>query len=145
MANNIISKKTIGDVIREIRESKNISQRELAYRINVSNTAIYKIEKNKTKHFDPQILSKIADALGVTVEDIIQRVDWDGKTNRNTSKEQTDIPIEELENFLEDKKILMFEGKPLPKVYLRFFSAFLKTLKKEKISIQEAETDEEKE
>ncbi|WP_434643820.1 helix-turn-helix transcriptional regulator [Thermoanaerobacterium thermosaccharolyticum] len=40
------NKKTIGDVIRELRQNKNISQRELANILGVSNTAIYKIENN---------------------------------------------------------------------------------------------------
>lgn len=122
------SKKTIGDVIKELRQSKNISQRKLANLIGVSNTAIYQIEKNKNKYFDPEMLSKIAKALDTTSDEIIRQVNESNNVeNQNTSSDYKDIPIEDIEKFLEGRKMLAFKGQVLTEEQLRYVYAFLVT------------------
>ncbi|AGB18570.1 helix-turn-helix domain-containing protein [Thermoanaerobacterium thermosaccharolyticum] len=122
------NKKTIGDVIRELRQNKNISQRELANILGVSNTAIYKIENNKNKYFDPEMLSKIAKALDTTSDEIMRQVNESNNVeNQNTSSDYKDIPIEHIEKFLEGRKMLAFKGQVLTEEQLRYVYAFLAT------------------
>ncbi|MEG6569983.1 transcriptional regulator with XRE-family HTH domain [Thermohydrogenium kirishiense] len=122
------NKKTIGDVIRELRQNKSISQRELANILGVSNTAIYKIENNKNKYFDPEMLSKIAKALDTTSDEIMRQVNESNNVeNQNTSSDYKDIPIEHIEKFLEGHKMLAFKGQVLTEEQLRYVYAFLVT------------------
>lgn len=134
-------KKQIGDIIRELRIKKGFSQRQLALYVNISNTALSKIEKNKNKYFDPSLLAKIAKALGTTVEDIMKQVELEDieeekkeKLNKDNIQEEStpDEPdIEAIENFLAGQKMLMFKGKLLSQESLKSVYAFLQFLEKE--------------
>jgi len=55
----------IGKFIKELREKKGFSQRQLAYLSGVSNTEISRIENGERKKPDIEILQKIARPLGV--------------------------------------------------------------------------------
>lgn len=122
------NKKTIGDVIKELRQNKNISQRELANILGVSNTAIYKIENNKNKYFDPEMLSKIAKALDTTSDEIMRQVNESNNIEgKNVSSDYKNIPIEDIEKFLEGRKMLAFKGQVLTEEQLRYVYAFLVT------------------
>lgn len=128
-------KKQIGDVIRELRIKKGLSQRQLAIYVNISNTALSKIEKNKNKYFDPNLLAKIAKALDTTVEDIMKQVEAEDTERKEEQKqeeqdEQKEPSIEEIEDFLAGQKMLMFKGKPLTEDDLRSVYAFLQFLEK---------------
>lgn len=61
----------LGENVKNIRKKVNMSQRELATRVLVSNTVISKIERDK---FSPslQLVANIANALGCTVDDLIK-------------------------------------------------------------------------
>lgn len=61
----------LGTRIKEIRESKNISLYELSRITGISNCHLWRMENNKRK--DPAISTvvKVANALDVSVEDII--------------------------------------------------------------------------
>ncbi|MGH2331074.1 helix-turn-helix domain-containing protein [Thermoanaerobacter mathranii] len=133
-------KKQIGDIIKELRIKKGLSQRQLALYVNISNTALSKIEKNKNKYFDPILLAKIARALGTTVEDIMKQVELENAAEEeekeqklekgDIQKESTiDEPsVEEIEDFLAGRKMLMFKGKPLSEESLKSVYAFLQFL-----------------
>lgn len=58
----------IGENIRKIRKSKNITQTELAKRINTTNEYISKIERGLRQNPSSKTLNKIAKALEVPVE-----------------------------------------------------------------------------
>ena len=60
----------IGKRIRRYRLSKNITQEELAFRIDTSASYLSKIEGGK-KRPSLEKLCGIADALGITVNDLI--------------------------------------------------------------------------
>jgi transcriptional regulator with XRE-family HTH domain len=74
----------IGDRIRELRTSKNMTQNDLAHRCGLNRNSIYKYEKNETV---PKVvhIEKIAAALEVTVgfltgfgiEDSLSSPSWD--------------------------------------------------------------------
>jgi transcriptional regulator with XRE-family HTH domain len=60
--------KTLGERIREIREAKELTQREIAARIQIDDYYISRLENN---HINPTLatMQKLADALGVEVRD----------------------------------------------------------------------------
>lgn len=67
----------MGYKIREVRESKGMSQEELAERANISRTVIWNLETNPSAETTTKTLKKIAEALGTTVsaiffEDVVQ-------------------------------------------------------------------------
>ncbi|MEG6569439.1 helix-turn-helix transcriptional regulator [Thermoanaerobacterium thermosaccharolyticum] len=128
------TKKQVGDVIKELRLKKGLTQRKLAEIVNVSNTTISFIEKNINKtSYD--ILYKIAKALDTTVEDIMKQVETEDTEKKEEQKqeeqdEQKEPSIEEIEDFLAGQKMLMFKGKPLTEDDLRSVYAFLQFLEK---------------
>lgn len=60
----------MGYKIKEVRDSKNMSQQELADKAQVSRTVISQLESGSKTITKTSTLVKIADALGVKVEDI---------------------------------------------------------------------------
>ncbi len=60
----------MGYLIKEIREQKNMSQEELSRKSGVSRTTISNLENNSMKTAMTSTLLKIANALGVTVDQI---------------------------------------------------------------------------
>jgi transcriptional regulator with XRE-family HTH domain len=60
----------MGYRIKEIRESKNMSQEELARKSGVSRVTISGIENGTTRATTTTTLVKLAKALGVTVDQI---------------------------------------------------------------------------
>ena len=76
-ANKERLKKRIGERIIELREAQNLSQIELAKRLDIDRQAMYRYEAGGA---DPRIstLTKIAEALSVTLSDF---VDFDKKIN----------------------------------------------------------------
>lgn len=57
----------MGYKIKEVRESKRMSQEELAARADVSRTVISNLETNPNAETTTKTLKKIAEALGTTV------------------------------------------------------------------------------
>ena len=56
---------SVGNLIRELREKKGFSQRQLSYLSNVNNTEVSRIEKGERKNPSPGTLKKLAKPLGV--------------------------------------------------------------------------------
>ena len=72
---------TFGDYIREYRKKNKLSQREFALKCNLSNGYISMLERglnpNTKEPITPSLiqLKKLADGMGVTVNDILTEVD----------------------------------------------------------------------
>jgi len=62
----------IGDNIRKLRKKRDISQDNLARLANIPYTTLTKIESNVVKKPSVQNVAKIANALGVTIEKLIE-------------------------------------------------------------------------
>lgn len=60
----------MGYKIKEVRESKGMSQEELAERADISRTIIWNLETNPNAETTTKTLKKIAEALGTTVSAI---------------------------------------------------------------------------
>ncbi len=61
----------LGENVKKLRKKANMSQRELATKVFVSNTVISNIEQDKTPP-SLQLAAYIANALGCTVDDLIK-------------------------------------------------------------------------
>jgi transcriptional regulator with XRE-family HTH domain len=62
----------IGDNIKKIRKQKNLSQDNLARRANIPYTTLTKIESNVVKKPSVQNVAKIAKALDISIEKLIE-------------------------------------------------------------------------
>ena len=62
---------TFGETVKSLRESKNLTQKQLGERIGISRPTINLWERGKVKPTKPEIIEKLANALGVTVKDLI--------------------------------------------------------------------------
>ena len=60
----------MGYRIRELRESKGISQNELSEKSGVTRATLWRLETGEAEVTTTQTLTKIADALGVDVTEL---------------------------------------------------------------------------
>ena len=87
---------SIGENIKYIRKSKGLTQKELAEKIGVTDSAITKYEKGDREP-NWKTLNKIAEALGVTINDLVK--------NEEKASNKNSIGIRFLDrNKLPDKK-----------------------------------------
>lgn len=63
--------KTIGEAIQKLRLDKELTQEELAIKADVSYTSLVKIERDQVKNPTIKTLKKLADALEVSVDEIL--------------------------------------------------------------------------
>lgn len=64
----------LGDVLRELREQAGLSMTKLAHRAGVDVASISRIEAHKQHLLSQENLAKVAQTLGVTVEDLERAV-----------------------------------------------------------------------
>lgn len=69
----------LGKRIREIRERKGIEQRELAEKINISQSKMNKIETGYQKRIEPEILRDVSSALGISLDNLLNEKEEDDK------------------------------------------------------------------
>jgi transcriptional regulator with XRE-family HTH domain len=62
----------IGDNIRKLRKKKGLSQDNLARKADIPYTTLTKIESNVVKSPSVQNVAKIAKALGVSVDQLLE-------------------------------------------------------------------------
>lgn len=110
----------IGEIIKNYRLSKGISQRDFAKLVNCSNSYIAMLEKNinyKTKkNISPtiEIVNNIAQAMGYNLDDFLKLLDDNQPIIVNTKKSTTinvygtipaGIPIEMIEDIIDTEEI----------------------------------------
>lgn len=64
--------KTIGQKIKAWRKKKDITQDALAKKADIPYTTLAKIESNVIQNPSLQTITKIADGLGITIDDLIK-------------------------------------------------------------------------
>lgn len=79
--------KKVGEGIRHFRKQKGLSQEELAHRALVHESYIGKLERFE-KTCSIEVLSKVTDALGVSLVDFFRYIQPEGGENENTTLEQ---------------------------------------------------------
>ena len=90
MANN---KRELADIIKEAREKKGISQRELARQIGVGNNTIARLENGERKSTNALTLKKMANVLNLDLRELM--------TTAGFSKEDIETTIDpEMEEYM---------------------------------------------
>ena len=74
--------KTVGEIIKQARESKGYSQRQLGLYTGISNTEISKIESGQRQNPAPEILKKIAPQIGVTYMELMKAAGYLNDTTK---------------------------------------------------------------
>jgi len=62
--------KVLGDVVRELREQRGLTQAQLAERAQIALSYVTLIEAKQHARLSPQILQRIARALGVPLKQL---------------------------------------------------------------------------
>lgn len=83
----------LADILVSAREDKKYSQRKLSYITGISNTEISKLEKAQRQSPNIEILKKIADALDINFEEILEvlgyiKSGYSFQDNTNVLKEE---------------------------------------------------------
>jgi len=60
----------LGEVVRQLRESRGLSQDALAQQVHASQANVSKIETNRAKNFPSGLLQRLAEALGVQLYEL---------------------------------------------------------------------------
>ena len=66
--------KHIGEVIQKIRNERKLTQEELAIKADISYTSLAKIERGKVENPTIKTIHKLAKALDVSVDEILDKV-----------------------------------------------------------------------
>ena len=82
-----MSNKTIGEMISSLRKEKNMTQNDLAEKMNVTDKAVSKWERNLSCP-DVNSIPKLAEILGVSVEELLN-----AQTEQDNSKLEDIINI----------------------------------------------------
>ena len=66
----------LGFRIKQLREQRNVSQEKLAESINITQSALSKIENNRTKKIEMLLMQKICDYFEVDLEYFTKILDF---------------------------------------------------------------------
>ena len=112
----------IGRRIAELRESKNISQTELASRININRSVLNRIELGTRPARDLE-LKGIANVLDVSTDYLVGNTD-------NPNSADDDINTVDLDKALSEEGMAMFDGQPLSEEYKKALLTMLRAEKR---------------
>lgn len=82
-----MSRKTVGEIISYLRKEKNMTQNDLAEKMNVTDKAVSKWERNLSCP-DANSIPKLAEILGISVEELLN-----AQTKQENSKADDIINI----------------------------------------------------
>jgi len=99
----------LGKFIAAHRETKKLSRRKVAELANISHTEIHRLENGERKNPSPPILKAIANALGVTYDEIMKAAGYLDSTSPSPviaarisgTDDLTDSEIDEVRNFID--------------------------------------------
>ncbi len=108
----------VGELIKKVRKEKGMTQKQLAAKAEISFSMISKLESGERKNPTNDILTKIADALGVSKAELVDDkekmlAEWDEKYN--STKLMANVRTLEL---LEKYELLNDLGKKKAKEYI---------------------------
>lgn len=121
----------IGSFIKEKREIKGLSQRQLAELTKVSNTEISRIESGQRRNPAPYILKRIAPYIGVSYRELLEKAGYkellvNGDNEKSIVQEFPETYINAVRDFC-DKDLTPEEIKKLEE-----FKKFLLSQRKKK-------------
>lgn len=111
---------TIGKRLKQLRESSQLSRKELADKLDVSHWAIAKYETDE-RYPDHDTITRLSVIFGVTTDYLL------GRTDDPTPRDGTST-ISDLEELLK-QDTLMFDGEPLDEEAKDGILRFLKLVK----------------
>lgn len=101
----------IAEVIKNLRDSKEWSQRKLSLASGVSNTEISRIENGKRPNPSLKTLDKLAKSFNISLEELLS-LSGLANINNEVSTTAEEKKPKDLQKILEDHEI-MFDGIPL--------------------------------
>lgn len=125
-----MDKKEFGQYLKQIRESRGLTIRQVETYANVSNSYLSLIENGKRDIPHPDILKKLAPLYKVPYEDLMTKAGYINNENINMPEIIIKNDIDELEEeFPEGVKVLRRASKKLSpearKTMIRLMKAFL--------------------
>ena len=100
---------TLKTLIEGGRESKNISQRELARRIGLSNTSLNDLENGKVKKPDVEMLRRIAEELDLSLQQLLNAAGYDRFSFMFSNDEFTNKSSRDLKNLIKEFRRFKFD------------------------------------
>lgn len=94
----------LGDYVKTKRKELKLTREELASKVGITSTEIYRIERGDRKKPSLKVLTGLADALGVTVDDIVQNSEFAKEGERSL----TEIAFPALKNENQRKTVELF-------------------------------------
>lgn len=110
--------KKFGDYLRELRESRGLTLREVEKIARVSNAYLSQIERDKRSIPNLKILMRLADAYGVSLEELVKAAEE--ASNEDSVDAGTSTPDSKFVSRGYER--LSEEGKHLLTEYLRFLA-----------------------
>jgi len=102
-------KEAISTLIAGGRVAKDLSQRELARRVGISNSSLNDIEKGKVAKPDPDILRRIADELELSLQHLLKVGGYNEVINWFTHDEFENSSKKDLKNAIEECRIFKYD------------------------------------
>jgi len=129
----------LGDNIKKLREERGLDQEDVAKAAGVSVAYISLIESNKRQNPSTKVLAKIANVLGVSVEELFKDINdinndiTDNKDNKDSISIKFKTPEEAMKFILEQNIIMGFGGFDINKLSdeekIEFANELLRQLK----------------
>lgn len=124
----------LGDNIKKLREERGLDQEDVAKAAGVSVAYISLIESNKRQNPSTKVLAKIANVLGVSVEELFKDINNDTTDNNKDSISiKFKTPEEAMKFILEQNIIMGFGGFDINKLSdeekIEFANELLRQLK----------------
>lgn len=125
--------------LKQLRLSKDLSQRELGQKVGVSNATLSLYENNDRKP-DFDTIKKLADYFGVTADYLLGRTDDPNGTVTESYAPETDVIVllEDLQQRLLNNE-LTYNGEKISKRSAKFLSIMLSSAKEPFIMFQTAD------
>ena len=129
--------KTIGELISSLLEEKDMNQKELAQKTNVSEVTISRYI-NGTRQPKSDILSKIADVLDVSIDYLLGNSTFKKTSLSNNDEKDIAKKLDELRDTLESQSGLLFSGDAMDDETREFLLASLeRTIRQSKVLAKE--------
>lgn len=107
--------KNFGEYLTRKREERELSINQLALYSGVSNAQISRIEKGLRKAPKPETIEKLAEALKVNYEEMMEAAGYIKEENKNSESPEwaTNKDLRDLKKLLEQDAPIMFDGVPI--------------------------------
>lgn len=118
----------IGDLIKEQRKKRGLSQSELAEKLNVKTATISKYEKNKIKNIPYNRLMQLSHTLGITEKEIITLAFSNGLIDKNELEEGDIISLrpKHIIDLSSDNFTYVYKGRKVTAEEMKYVRRILK-------------------